>query len=331
MSKKFIFILNLSENNSLSFDKENINHKIIYFSSLLNNSYINLFPNCMIAMISIKNGLLIQISHFSGNKNHHNQGLLRLIKKNFHGKFGIKDAFFFAKKLFGKSEFFSDKEIVLFTNENSNEPLQHVYGTFLKEKYKFSAFLFGERIFIFEILAKITNGSCFLIDSNCSKIKKLPNHEKKTEPNSKNIFPIEISNIETKFFFGYLNSRKEVKISNKLKTFCDNCGFNEKKLKYIICPNCFNLNFKNRNLFPVLKKKNFLKKNFLNLADKFSIFSSHHTKNNFLWFISSKINPSTDNLKNSLGLCYEYACLGNEMDSFRQMKSFKRNNLFTIY
>lgn len=331
MIKKYIFILNLSENNSLPNDKESLNQKIIYFSSLLHNSYLNLYPNCMIAIISIKNGLLTQISHFSGNKIHHNQGLLRLTKKHLNGKFGIKDAFFFAKKLFGKSEFFFKKEVILFTSENPNDPFHHIFGSFLKENYIFSVFLFGKRIFIFEILAKMTNGFCFFIGFKTSKLQKFLNYGERHEITTGNTFPTEISKIETKFFFNYINSKQKTVIFNRLKTFCDNCGFDEKKFKNFTCQNCFSLSIENLNSPLFYEKNDFMNNIFLNFAEKFSIFSLHFVRNRFL---TCKI-VRKKGFNNSWNCLYDFhkpfVHCKNDVDKVQSFNLNKRNNLFTIY
>lgn len=281
MSKLVVFILDLAKEEIWSPEGENINQRIISFASLLNISYQNLYPNSQVALISIKNGLLKQISHFSGDRRHHNQGFFRLPSENFPGKFDLKDAFIFAKKLIGKLDLDLEPEIIFFSNQNTDFPFNYLCGIFLKENFKFSSILFGERSFCYEILAKMTNGFCLYVDyifkNSIKFILKKENLKKK-----KNTTSLFVNPCATQFFFFLVGFGNSFSAKNNLKFFCKNCGSIEADKKKVVCDSCFNL-YEDRFFVPLkLVLKDLQGLNMKKTETSFSLFSKILLENKFL-------------------------------------------------
>ncbi|ABW97993.1 hypothetical protein HAN_1g156 (nucleomorph) [Hemiselmis andersenii] len=275
MFRRVIFILNLLPEDLWGLEGNRFNLKILFCCSLMNYCILNIHPTSQTSIISLKNGLLEQVSHFSGNIYHHNQGLFRLQKKKPPGNSDLKEAFFLAKKIFGKEQMTQEKEIVFFSAENPNFSFHFTGGFLIKNEIKFSAILFNQKIFIIETLTKLTKGFCKYIDSDNFKDSLFSCYSNKTQrKNNNKLFPFETSEFHLRFFFNTFCFKEKISFKYKLFSCCSNCGYSNKKKITFCCPKCFffeekeiydSLDFKKKENFPQFP---------LDIKKNYSIFSN---------------------------------------------------------
>ncbi|AFP65630.1 hypothetical protein CMESO_485 (nucleomorph) [Chroomonas mesostigmatica CCMP1168] len=333
MVSQKIIIVNLSFDelyDNIAFD---LNQNIFKLVSKLIHYFLYSNPSYQLAIILVKNNSIEQISHLSGNKKHHNQGLYRIKKKQDLGENSLKTAFFLAKKLLSFNKKKSEQEIIIFMGGSYVSSVFHSFGSFfVKNKIKFSVIMFYEKTFLFETLVKITGGFYIVLkkDSNFDLISCMRlNMFRKTQIPKKVYFAI--GNFRSKFFFKFSSLNNFKILYGNLKTYCARCNFRNKKIINNVCSNCLILNSLSLIVLKNKKKKKF-SFHFLNfLEKKFSLFSILSIKKKtFLYKITQK--SFLGNIKKNIFASFfpHYPYFSDKKNIFHKTNENFKNEIFTF-
>nr|UXY86804.1 hypothetical protein CparaKRNrm2_p024 [Cryptomonas paramecium] len=122
-----------------------------------------------IAIIVSYRDFLKQLSHFTNNNFHHFQGL-KSIERSYSVKCGMKFSILLANRLIACIPQFKNFEILLisFGNVSFSFPFDFIGASVIKEGITFSSINFSEKMFIYEVVSKLSGG----IYINCDLKKK---------------------------------------------------------------------------------------------------------------------------------------------------------------
>ncbi|AEA38856.1 hypothetical protein CPARA_2gp198 (nucleomorph) [Cryptomonas paramecium] len=256
-----------------------------------------------IAIIVSYKDFLKQVSHFTNNNFHHFQGL-KSIERSRSVKCGIKFSILLANRLIGCVSHFKNFEILLisFGNVFFSFPFDFIGANVVKKDITFSSINFTERIFIYEVISKLSGG----IYINCNLKKKneiFHNLEKKyffrkrTPIHSHNYLVLGIERIKICSFA--LLKNKKIKSRKQIKycSFCKELRLDNFSERCLICKMIYTKNF--------------------HLTQKIDLTSFRTIRNNF-FLLDSMIKSNYLFLKN-----FYYPKKNNLVDFFFEIFSRK--------
>ena len=164
-----------------------------------------------------------QISHLSGNINHHFQGIKRFFRKKTKKKDLFKDSLSFVRRLFFENKKAEICSIFFISNNPyQNNDFHNILAGVLKDDIIFNNISLNYNSFAMETLCKISKGTNFVSFANNFKII-ISNIKKKFEgliSLKKGIHKIFFS--ETRFYYDFMKKNKKTILKN-LKTACPIC------------------------------------------------------------------------------------------------------------
>mmetsp|Transcript_9638 Transcript_9638/g.19306 ORF Transcript_9638/g.19306 Transcript_9638/m.19306 type:complete len:319 (+) Transcript_9638:1304-2260(+) len=277
MIYNLILLIDFSNFSPIGFSGLDLDNKILLTSSLILELFLRSNTKCQISLIIARGGKVEQVTHLSGNISHHNQGLRRMI--NFEKRNGIdlKASFLLMIRLLSTNTPVNCNKIIFLTKgffENSY--FHFICATLLKNHIVFSVFSFGTKIFILDLLTKITGGNYILLN-NCTKSEIFSLIQPSLKKIPKNLIGdlIRFGATRLQFFsILYHSFMKGNFFLNKLKIFCPQCKSSLKNLRQIRCLICgiFLQNFYLPNLLPVFGLKFFERQK--KITRYYSMFSS---------------------------------------------------------
>mmetsp|Transcript_33195 Transcript_33195/g.79121 ORF Transcript_33195/g.79121 Transcript_33195/m.79121 type:complete len:327 (+) Transcript_33195:30-1010(+) len=276
MGFNVVLIVDLSEDNPIGFSKLDLDDKISIICSLIIGAFLNKNPGNQLSILAARGGLVEQITHFSGNKKHHFQGVRRLIGIKKKNGIDLEICFSLAIRLLRSLGVKGYRQIFfLHKGRICNSFFHNVCADLLKNNIRLLVVSFQAKIFFLELLTRITSGEYFLPILYSKKeifsfIKEITK-EKKLDPKSG---LIRLGAIQAKIFpdFYFLTTKKNLYLKN-IKLYCPKCKLVLKKPKKERCDVC-GIFFSNQYLE---KKTDLFFLNFFGfekmLSKNFSIFS----------------------------------------------------------
>mmetsp|Transcript_14020 Transcript_14020/g.27853 ORF Transcript_14020/g.27853 Transcript_14020/m.27853 type:complete len:328 (-) Transcript_14020:1242-2225(-) len=280
-----VLLVDFSQNNHLEFSKLDLDFKISFICSLIIGWVLNFNPKNQLSILVIRGGSVEQITHLSGNKKHHFQGLRRLMNLEKKNGINLEISFSLAVRLLGPIGKKEVKKLIFLNSGKIDNFFSHGFcANIIKRGIVFSTISFQHKIFILELLTKLTKGEYILSTAYSKKeIFSLMKSNLSTSNEFSPAFLGKFGPIKAEIFPAFFpHVKKKKTFLKKIKRYCPKCHCLLKNFEEERCTVCgiFFMKeecdkildfFGSENLKSQKKNKEF-----------FSIFSCQFSKKNYL-------------------------------------------------